>query len=219
MTDGAATRAGSTGRDALLDAAAILYDEEGVDHVSLNRINQLSGHRNRSAAHYHFGSKDALTRALFDRRSVPTDARRTALLDELEARDAEPSTRDVIRAIVAPLSTHLATVEGRRHLRLMSQLVASPRYVTPTSDIMRISPSLVRSATLLARAVQHVPPEIQAERIGQIGLFVIRAYGDQARFLDAAEPPRTPLSTEAFTENLVDLLVAVVDAPASPVDT
>lgn len=205
----------SAGRDALLDAAAILYDEEGVDHVSLNRINQLSGHRNRSAAHYHFGSKDALTRALFERVSVPTDERRTELLDALEAGETPPTTRQVVHAIVAPLSAHLATLEGRRHLRLMSQLVASPRYVTPATDVMRIAPSLVRSAAFLEQAVGHLPPEIRAERVGQIGLFVIRAYGDQARFIDAEAPPRAPLSTEDFTENLVDLLVAVVDAPSS----
>ena len=53
------------------------------------------------------------------------------------------------------------------------------------------------------------------ERVGQIGLFVIRAYGDQARFIDAEAPPQSPLNTEGFTDNQVDLRLAAVDAPSS----
>ena len=37
------------GKQAILDAAAILMDERGVDNVTTQDINQASGHRNRSA--------------------------------------------------------------------------------------------------------------------------------------------------------------------------
>ena len=44
---------------------------------------------------------------------------------------------------------------------------------------------------------------------------MIRSYGAQARFIDAEAPPQSPLNTEGFTDNQVDLRLAAVDAPSS----
>ena len=73
------------GKQAILDAAAILMDERGVDNVTTQDINQASGHRNRSAVQYHFGSRDAVIQAVMARSMQPLDAERNLLLDHLES--------------------------------------------------------------------------------------------------------------------------------------
>ena len=77
------------GKQALLDAAAALMDERGVDNVSMHDIAAASGHRNRSAVQYHFGSRDAVIRAVIERTMDPINTERNALLDHLDA----PATR------------------------------------------------------------------------------------------------------------------------------
>jgi hypothetical protein len=45
--------------------------------------------------------------------------------------------------------------------------------------------------------------------------FIIRACGDQARLMDSDPPPRPVLSVEDFTVNLVDTIMAIIQAPTS----
>src|SRR5215475_13374952 len=95
------------GRAALLDAAAVLMDERGIDNVSLNQINRASGHRNRSAVTYHFGSRDAVVRELIGRTMEALDAERNALLDHLETTGATLTERVVLEVAVAPFTRQL----------------------------------------------------------------------------------------------------------------
>ena len=71
---------------ALLDAAERLFAQAGLAAVSIRRIVLASGQGNLSAAHYHFGSRDALVRAVIERRLREIDAIRNRRLDALEAK-------------------------------------------------------------------------------------------------------------------------------------
>lgn len=62
----------------LLDVAERLFAERGIASVSLRQIVLEGGQGNLSAAHYHFGSRDALIRALVERRLRTLDALRHA---------------------------------------------------------------------------------------------------------------------------------------------
>jgi AcrR family transcriptional regulator len=203
------------GPEALLDAAAILIDERGIDQVSLNQINQASGHRNRSAVHYHFGSRDAVVRELLERTMKSIDQERNILLDHIEAADGSRSARDVMRVLVEPACRQLRTVEGRRYLRLSAQVVNHPRFLSDASEVIQVSESLRRCAALLAPTVAHLPPEVSIERRSQVVAFLVRALADQARLMDAEPPPRPRLDIGEFSTNLVDVLLAILIAPTS----
>jgi len=45
--------------------------------------------------------------------------------------------------------------------------------------------------------------------------FVIRACSDQSRLMDSDPPARPVLSVEDFTVNLVDTILAILQAPTS----
>jgi AcrR family transcriptional regulator len=203
------------GRTALLDAAAVLMDERGIDNVSLSQINRASGHRNRSAVSYHFGSRDAVVRELVQRTMEGIDAERNALLDHLETTGAPLTGRAVMEVVVGPLTRQLRTAEGRRYLRLCAQLVSHPRFVSDPREIISVNSSGRRCARHLAAALARLPASVAAERASQMAGFLVRACADQARLLDASPPPRPPLEVGAFTGNLVDMLLAMLAAPAT----
>ena len=203
------------GRSALLDAAAVLMDERGIDNVSLNEISRASGHRNRSAVSYHFGSRDAVIRELVDRTMNTIDAERNALLDHLETTGAPLTLRAALEVLVGPFTRQLRTEEGRRYVRLCAQLINHPRFVADAGEIAAANSSVQRSARYLAPVLANLPRDVAVERGSQIAGFLVRACADQARLLDADPPPRPVLGIEAFTANLVDVLLGLLEAPTT----
>ena len=87
-------------KDRLLTAAANLLAEHGYESVSIRAVTQAAG-ASVSAAHYHFGSKEALVRETLRSRIQPMNARRLALLGALEA-EGEPSVRKIVEAFLRP---------------------------------------------------------------------------------------------------------------------
>ena len=71
----------ATTPDRLLDAAARLFAERGVDNVSIAEIVRAAGQRNTSAVHYHFGSRDEILRAVLARHVPAIAERRRELLE------------------------------------------------------------------------------------------------------------------------------------------
>ena len=203
------------GKQALLDAAAVLMDERGIDNVTVQDISQASGHRNRSAVQYHFGSRDAVIRAVISRTMEPIDAERNLLLDHMETTGAPLTTRGLLEVVVLPLARLLRTPEGRRHFRIGAQLINHPRFMTDARDAVAVNTSIARCAGYLLPSLDHLPPLIAAERTSQVISFIIRACGDQSRLMDSNLPARPVLSVDDFTVNLVDTILAILQAPTS----
>src|SRR3954462_11767989 len=86
----------------ILQAAERLFGERGIDAVSLREITTAAG-VNSAAAHYHFGSKEAVLEELFTLRARPIAERRQELLSQLKLdRNGRPKLEDVLRAFLAP---------------------------------------------------------------------------------------------------------------------
>jgi AcrR family transcriptional regulator len=197
------------GRTRLLDTAEQLLDEHGLDGVSLRTVASAAGHRNPSAVHYHFGDREQLLLAVFERRHQPIEARRTALLDGLEAR-ADRSAHDLVAAALLPLADELHTVGGRRYLRLLLQGSVHPGFYQRTA--MSTSPSLLRTALQLLPEVAHLPDEQRIHRLRiAIGL-ALYALADQARLIDTDDPPRPVLDHETFCAGLLDAVLGAIRA-------
>jgi AcrR family transcriptional regulator len=208
------------GPEALIEVAAALMDEHGIDGVSDSQIIQVSGHRNRSAIKYHFGSRDDLVRAVMMPTMEKMNAERNALLDHLETvGGGQVSARSAVEVAVGPLARQLRSPEGRRYLRLGAQVLDHPRFVNDIRDVLWGSTAanrgLVRSAALLGPYMQHIPPAVRLERASLAVGFVIRACADQARLLDNPLPSRPPHGLEDFVANLVDTTLAMLLAPST----
>ncbi len=104
--------AGSTAT-ALLDAAESAFATEGIEGSSLRAIMRAAG-ANPAAVHYHFGSREALARAVLDRTLGPLNHRRLTLLGiATEEADGEPSLEALLDAIVRPDLEAVRTLHSR----------------------------------------------------------------------------------------------------------
>ena len=90
-------------KEIILDTAERLFAERSYASVSLREITAEAG-VNLAAVNYHFGSKDALLLAVFQRRAVDLNRERLNLLREAESRagGGPAPLRDIIHALVCP---------------------------------------------------------------------------------------------------------------------
>src|SRR5258708_21032927 len=91
-------------REKILCAAESLFMEHGYAATSL-RVITAKARVNLAAVNYHFGSKEALIREVFELRLGPLNAARIAQLAKLEAPAlGRPlAIAQIIEAIIAPL--------------------------------------------------------------------------------------------------------------------
>lgn len=109
--------------DRILLAAERLFSERGIDGVSLREITSAAG-VNSAAAHYHFGSKEAVLAELFARRARPIADRRAQLLGEVKTnRQGRPAVEDVLRAFLQPALDLMETPEGLAFTRLRARMM------------------------------------------------------------------------------------------------
>ena len=100
-------------------------------------------------------------------------------------------------------------------MRLCAQLINHPRFVADPGEIAAANSSVQRSVRYLAPVLANLPRDVAVERGSQIAGFLVRACADQARLLDTDPPPRPVLGIEAFTANLVDILLGLLQAPTT----
>ncbi len=113
-------------KEQILDAAEKLFAEHGIEAVSLRSIISEAG-VNLAAIHYHFGSRESLVEAVFERRVGPVNEERIVLLDELEARGGPIEIEDVLRALFGPaIRLSQDTHRGQTFLRICGRFFAEP---------------------------------------------------------------------------------------------
>lgn len=101
-------------RTRILLAAERLFARHGYGGTSLRAVMAEAG-VNTASAHYHFGGKEALLRAIFDLRVAATNTEREALLDAC-ARDAgqgAPKLRPLLEAFFGPAIRLSRSPEGQ----------------------------------------------------------------------------------------------------------
>src|SRR5437773_5832038 len=90
-------------RSRILDVAEELFGERGLGRVSIRDITRAAK-ANLAAINYHFGSKEDLVAAVFERRVVPVNQARLAALDKVEkaAGRRSPKLEDILQAFIRP---------------------------------------------------------------------------------------------------------------------
>ena len=87
--------------DRILDAAEALFAENGFAMTSLRQVTRRAN-ANLAAVSYHFGSKEALLQAVFDRRLQPLNQQRLARLAALRAGPRPAQLEQLIGAFIDP---------------------------------------------------------------------------------------------------------------------
>jgi AcrR family transcriptional regulator len=199
-------------KDRILDAAELLFSEQGIAATSLRSITQRAG-VNTAAIHYHFGDKLALVEAIVARRVAPMNQERLKRLDQLEvaAGDGPVDVEQLLRAYLEPVVTaRTAWGESARKLgALMARLRLEQTDVEPLfvhfQDLHR------RFADALATALPELDPHEAGERLEyavgammQLLMHALPAPGDTVE----------PVGLEARFERMLHFLSAGFRAPS-----
>jgi AcrR family transcriptional regulator len=204
-------------REQLIVAGERLFAQIGLDNVSLRQINNAAGQRNSSAAHYHFGSKEALVQAIHAYRGGRVNERRHSMLAQMSAQDRQ-SVRPLIKALVYPIVAEIEEAEGGGNFIIfLSQL-----YSNPSLDLIRmwrshLSESVGVVYQQLRDALPGIPEEVAGMRFGLMWVAMINALADRQRLMapregEAAVARALPV---LFVSNLVDMLCGAAAAESS----
>lgn len=201
-------RDASATRQKLLDAALRLWAEQGVEVATLAEIQAAAGQRNASALHYHFGNRDGLLAAVFERHVPGIRARRQELLD---AATRSTALRPVAEALVLPVGELIAgDWRDRAFVRVAADLLSG----TSRSELdWLIGDSAVAEATELFLDRAQLPAALGPMRVQVGGNMFIHTAADYARRYEARKGRSH--HPELFLANLVDMWLAAVMAPVS----
>lgn len=196
----------------MVDAAERLIAQHGLAAVSLRDVQAEAGQRNKSAANYHFGSRDGLITAVIEARMEPINARRMAMLADLDVLGRSYDIRSLVDALVLPLAeATLARSDGSFYARFLAQLITDPATVALTRKHLWAE-SFQVVCERLAACLAGVPTDFRTGRIDRIvGLVVFSLAAWEGGWIQHSTPAR------ARVPDLVDSCVALAEAPVSAV--
>ena len=193
-----------TARESMIDAAERLIAEQGIAACSLREVQALAGQRNKSAAHYHFGSHDGLVEAIVETRMAPVNAQRLAMIERLDADGRGHDLRLLVEVLVDPLADATLGRPGSAYARFLAQVLADPKTSAVVGRHLRAE-SFRIARQRLADQLDGVPDELRSVRIERaVGLVVVSLAAWE-------DTPGSP----ARVADLVDACVAVLRAPLS----
>lgn len=203
-------------RQKLIDAAARLMAEHGINSVSLTEIVRAANQANRSTIHYHFGSRDALLRAVLQRHKEVVIRRRAELVEDALL-SADSDARAAAAVFIRPVAELAAGGwRERAFLCIVSELISDPD--RSSDDIKSFIGEMggERAVDLLLERCPPLPPRVRAERIALVARFINRAAADRARFLQRrGSRARILLSDEEFVDNLIDMVLGALTSPVT----
>lgn len=198
--------------DELLDVAERLFAEVGAEHVALTRIVASSNQKNRSALHYHFGSREGVLAAVLDRRLRHINELRRGMLEE--AVESDSGLSGTVRAVVAPLSlVVLSEPWGADYVSILAQVRFHPRLLGERAlDDTNLS-SIRRCKRLIEQALPEVPREVIARRLRWLTDSVVLAIAHWIH--ETPKALRTPGNMQDVVDHLVVYGTAGLSAQTS----
>ncbi|MEZ5562116.1 MAG: TetR family transcriptional regulator [Gammaproteobacteria bacterium] len=205
-------------REQLILAGERLFAQSGLDSVSLRQINNAAGQRNSSAAHYHFGSKDALVKAIHEYRSERINQRRSAMLARMSAQECG-QVRPLIKALVHPIVAEIEETEGGGHFIIfLSQLYSNPALDLMSMWRSHLSESVGTIYQHMREVLPEIPEEVAGMRFGLMWVAMINTLADRQRLMTtrASETAVARTLPVLFVSNVIDMLCGAAAAPLSP---
>lgn len=203
----------------MLDEAERLFATKGFAGPSLREITLAAGHRNASAVAYHFGNRQGLLDAVWQRRTQLTNARRSQLLAEIERTGRVGDPRALVEAHVLPLTEEMGRRDRSYWARLNeARLAELPLDFVPAvaTDLERFSGPVPLHVLLsllghLRDAVARDHPEAASLRVALCVRFVIGSLAAWERDAETGRCTRDGLP--AYADQIVVAAVALLEAP------
>lgn len=188
--------------DALLTAAAQVFETHGYAAGTTNRIARLAG-VSIGTLYQYFPGKDAIAVALLERHIAETECR----LHEWAARASADRRR--LRATLRGYVTVMMDTHGGRPRLQHILLEETPLPARVHQDLLE---SEQRAAAMVAEVLRRYP-EIRRPHLDQVGYMVVQTVESLThRF--AAHPDEQVMTSDRFVDELVLMLTAYLVGPA-----
>lgn len=191
----------------MIDAAEQLIAEQGLALLTLKAVQETAGQSNKSAAQYHFGSRDGLIAAVIEARMAPVNRRRQEILEGWDAAQIVPSVRQVVEALVVPLAVETLGREDSCYARFLAQALVDPGLAGILQKHLQAESSRQVQALLAASA--DVPAELGRTRAAEILSLVVSSLAMRER------RARTRDEVTTFVADLIEICIAIVEAPSA----
>ncbi len=204
-------------KEQILDVAERMFADNGVHAVSLRTIIADAG-VNLAAVHYHFGSKDALVEAVFERRVGPVNEARLAWLDKLEAEcDGPPPVEEVLRALVTPaIQLAMDPERGQTFMKICGRFYTEAgEHLQPIFDRL-FSKVIERFVGAFQRACPELPETELLWRIHFAVGVMAHTLLDSEKLRRISGGACDTSDVEATTERMVQFAAAGMQTPLIP---
>lgn len=110
-------------KEKLIEAAIILFSQNNIETLSVQRINETAGVANKSALYYHFKSKWGLVEATLDHVMQPYVIDSLKLLNAIPPDNVQVS--DVVDALMKPMVKILLQNNGIHYIKFFSKTISA----------------------------------------------------------------------------------------------
>ena len=199
----------------ILDAAEALFAAHGYGGTSMRAIAERAN-ANLGAFHYYWGSKQALCKAVLERRLGPVMKERKERLDAFEGRKVP--LRDILRASMAPsLLVAGASAQERESFRAFYGRML----MDPADEVHALTASIVDDfARRFVDVVSHELPHLSSEEFYWRVIFVYGAFfyahSTHTRVQALWPEKLQETSMEAGVDYLVNFIEAGLKAKPAP---
>lgn len=201
----------------ILDAAEQLFAREGFHNTSMRAITGAA-EVNLAAVNYHFGSKEALLQAVFERRLLPLNQERTERIEQVlaqaEQAGTRPVARELMRAFVEPtLRFSHRDCGTRAFISLVGRAMTEMDSTIRDCFIHQVEPLFKLMISGLQRALPDLPPATLFARLqfalGSMGRTICMQDQEPIQ-VDALLPAANP---DQLAEELIGFITAGLEAP------
>ncbi|MFI0822078.1 TetR/AcrR family transcriptional regulator [Streptomyces sp. NPDC021098] len=201
-------------REALLSAAERLFAERGVHAVANRQISEAAGQGNNAAVSYHFGTKVDLVRAIVRRHAEKIEGLRARLLVDI---GDSVDLRDWVACAVRPTTGHLEALGSPSwYARFIAQVTADPAlYAIATEEFTVTAPSMRALREGMNRCLPDLPAEVYEERAAMTRHLITQMAVDRERALAGDAPARSRAAWCGVATGLIDVIVALWQAPVT----
>lgn len=214
-TVGQTKKATAETRARVLEAAERLFAERGLDAVSIRDI-IAAAEANLGAINYHFGTKDRLIEAVFERRLIPSAQEQLRSLDAVEKvlGDQPPKLEDILEAVFRPVVEEAMDPKrgGATFGKLMARSMVDPNPVLERVMHSHFSTVMKRFDAALLRAMPNLSPEDVFWRMH----LLMGGLHQSLLLLDRKLPPGVPqfhVDAKTYIRRFVAFAAAAFRAP------
>jgi AcrR family transcriptional regulator len=185
--------------EAIIDAAERVFGKVGIEGASLRQIGRLAGSGNHYAVQYHFGSKEALIKAIFARRLPDLERRRGEMLSEAGRAGLLHDAQALLNVLLRPLMFQTDALGQHSYAAFLINVYwHSSVPITWLEDV----PLTKHVMELIYATTPAVPAEITRERVRLANVMFLHVLVNLDR--SKAEGREHP-----FAERLIDDAIAM----------